>query len=118
MSKMRMPEMSVVRFTESDVIVASVASVVRLVNWGDGKAYNGVIKVGDEIIYNHTTSAPAIDTITSYLPTSSPSFHRNDSDSAPFDLSALITVDNHDGDTSDIDGVYYWNSGNDFVRRQ
>ncbi|MBO6193246.1 MAG: hypothetical protein J6O00_03595 [Clostridiales bacterium] len=44
MSKMRMPEMSVVRFNESDVIVASL--VVRFDNYANTTPNDGAITVG------------------------------------------------------------------------
>lgn len=46
-----MPEMSVVRFTESDVIVASgtryIPTRVYIKNWNDGKRYTGTVTYED-----------------------------------------------------------------------
>ena len=44
MSKMKMPEMSVVRFNESDVIVASLtAGFYNYANVGEGASYDGKV---------------------------------------------------------------------------
>ena len=43
MSRMKMPEMIVFRFTESDVICSSMPTAVRFTNFNDGKGHNGTI---------------------------------------------------------------------------
>ena len=46
MSKMKMPEMSVVRFDESDVICASIVTRMELFRYGDGNTSpNGYVKI-------------------------------------------------------------------------
>lgn len=55
MSKMKMPEMSVVRFEESDVICASssyIPKTMRLTNFDDGEGLNGKLSFdGTEYTY-------------------------------------------------------------------
>jgi len=58
MSKMRVPKMDVVRFKESDVIVASGAKTMTISNFGDGINLNGIYKFGsfrytNEEVYNN-----------------------------------------------------------------
>ncbi len=56
MSKMRMPEMDVVRFQESDVIVASAVPVgakLQVYNFGDNENYNGGIKYGNTPLFEN-----------------------------------------------------------------
>ena len=107
MSKMRMPEMSVVRFNESDVIVAST---VEVLNWTNQVAFDGVIKRGNAVIYNHTESGRQTDHFTGLYGTN-PRFYPDEDDSHAFDLSYLIQSDNTAGTLNDTNGTYEWING-------
>lgn len=50
-----MPEMSVVRFTESDVIVASTLTRVGLYDFDNAKTNDAYVQIG-QTIYHHTGS--------------------------------------------------------------
>ena len=121
MSKMRMPEMSVVRFTESDVIVASL----YLSKSADGQAHNLTLtRNGVEIYKNGTTD---------YRNNISLYYGGSGSEADYyfiFDTSysegrhSLFSMADLDSSGSDVpnsmDGEYVWNGNNTFtlIRRQ
>ena len=110
MSKMRMPEMKVARFTENDVIVAS-GRRINVVGLGDGKSDNAAIGYGTETYFmgfpdqmatfygvfgaaNHTNIGD------------STAIYFNDSTSST--LGYLKTWDSDSGGDA-MDGLYEWN---------
>ena len=71
MSKMRMPEMSVVRFEESDVICASSpmpeGTRLMVANFGNDEDNDGWIYSGNNVIYRNSIQNP-INRLTKYFP--------------------------------------------------
>ena len=100
-----MPEMSVVRFIESDVIVASL---YHLTGASDtiGKNLCVTNPAGDPIFTNyqngHDATELALDTKFYYSTTTS-----------PYSLNGLVEVDSRDNPDSltDVDGYYRWFDG-------
>ncbi len=124
MSKMRMPEMDVVRFQESDVIVASAGSFT-LVKYGNGKsgdayvAYNGT---------NYGTQQPGggsfpqslYDAFNANNPgvnfSGSSDFHwESEAGWSTQNFDWIVGQDNTDS-TSSVDGTYRW-SGTQFIKQ-
>ena len=105
MSKMRVAEMSVVRFTESDVIVASQI----VVSGADDKAGHNltVTRYGTEIFSNNQQSG--FNHMSQYGYTDNPLFYWSSAQgTSPYDLNALIQSDNNGEDYEAVDGVYIW----------
>ena len=108
-----MPEMSVVRFNESDVIVAS--SIV-LSGANDKSDHNlTVTRYGTDIFSNSQSSG--FNNLAKYGYTDNPSFYWSSAQgTSPVDLHSLITSDNNGEErTNTFDGTYYWD-GRAFVR--
>ena len=113
MSKMTMPEMSVVRFQESDVIVASA---IVLSGANDTDKHNLTItRYGTPIFSN--SQQDGFNYLSDYGYNSDPNFYwSSQQGTSPYDLHSLITSDNNGDDYNDtVDGKYYWDGAN-FVR--
>ena len=113
MSKMKMPDMDVVRFQESDVIVASTATKLMLVNYGDATRLNGYVKING-IGYGATqehTLEEAYSKFGNFNEGTSFSWDREGGDGTNT-FSAILEGDNRTGgETPGLDGVYYWRDG-------
>ena len=107
-----MPEMSVVRFTESDVIVAS--SYYHLFNAGDATGYN--LQVDDpngNPIFKNANSSPVVNNMGAYAShTDGNVYFRYSSSDNTYSLNTLWENDSHDTPTrvSGVDGYYTWNA--------
>lgn len=125
MSKMRMPEMSVVRFTESDVIVASIRSFT-LHKYGDGQKGNAYVDYDGNIygttqpgggsfpesLYNDfNANNPGVNF------SGSSDFHWGSDESgwSTQNFDWIIGQDNTDSSSS-VDGTYRW-SGAQFIKQ-
>ena len=106
MKTMRAPKMDVVRFTESDVIVASGNEIVNLSNLGDGKYANNTVS-GDG--FNLTFDGIQHGSYAHIINTGS-TFNNGSSAKTLWDL--IIETDN-DGDNSNsnFNGTYEWSNG-------
>ncbi|MBP3810775.1 MAG: hypothetical protein ILA15_08655 [Clostridiales bacterium] len=114
MSKMRMPEMSVVRFNESDVIVASSLTVS---NAADGGAHNlTVTRDGKTIFYNGQYDAYLNDMSKYYETTSQGSYLFYFGGNDPVSLDGLRESDNNGTDYAGVDGDYYYDGQGIFRR--
>ena len=118
MSKMKMPEMSVVRFNESDVIVASApaGTWIRLVKFGDGEQNTATITRGGNVIFSNIHSQgfdPAdyqLDDFTRYG--GGYTFQTNGA--GPVSLNGLIEMDNTGSTNPGVDGYYEWDGNGTF----
>lgn len=102
-----MPEMDVVRFTESDVVVASIPRTVSFQNFADGKARNGSVTYNG-VTYGWGTAPRQADIFHSHL--YSTALHViNNSESNP-DIQSLINYEAGTGLSADgvADGDYVW----------
>ena len=114
MSKMRKPEMSVVHFNESDVIVASSLTVS---NAGDGTAHNlTVTRNNKTIFYNGQYDAFVNDMSKYYGTTSQGSYLFYFGGADPVSLSGLQESDNNGKPYTDVDGDYYYDGAGIFRR--
>ena len=114
MSKMRMPEMDVVRFQESDVIVASLV-VSKAV---DGVDHNLTItRNGTDIFFNGKNGTD-FNNMGSYYATRDDGnyyFYTNGTVNA-YTLDAMIQSDNNASDL-DVDGRYIYTGNGNFERQ-
>ena len=108
MSKMRMPEMEVVRFKENDVIVASVYT---LSNAGNGKPNDlTVTRVSDgKVFYNAVRGRSHVDYMSRFGGFGASFFYSAYND--PYTFSTLVENDDHGNPVSDVDGDYLWTGG-------
>lgn len=124
MSKMRMPEMSVVRFEESDVICASsryIPQTMRLAGFRDAERTNGMLTFdGTDYIYgSYGNYGKIVDT---FLFNSDYSTYRigweNVPDCANGSVSFSSLTDNEGNSPAASngapDGEYQWNGTNQF----
>ena len=118
---MKMPEMSVVRFNESDVIVASpIAKTITLVRYGDSGEHasnNGYIKidgVGYGVSQRHSLEQ-AYDMYDNFDLGTMFHWNRTNSEgtgSGNSTFSGILEFDNSTGGSRPgLDGVYYWRDG-------
>ena len=110
MSKMRMPEMDVVRFQESDVIVAS--GYYHLFNAGDVTGYN--LQVDDpsgNTIFSNSQNSP-VDEMGSFKYSDGNVYFRYSASDNPYSLKTLTENDSHEIPTqvSSVDGYYTWSA--------
>ena len=110
MSKMKMPEMSVVRFAESDMIVASTR--VYLQGWSDDTGLNGTArneKNGTILASNRDSSIVTYfgGNVTFY-----PAAGR------PFALDTMQNMDSNGEAINDFDGYYWYNDKTNVWERQ
>ena len=106
MSKMRMPEMSVVRFEESDVICASLYTVSGAT---DTTGWNLTVKRPDgRTIFRNSNTDPGVDEMGSYGG-NGVLFYYSDSTNA-YSLYDLTVNDSRNPGTSlpNVDGSYTW----------
>ena len=110
MSKMRMPEMDVVRFQESDVIVASS---IRIINVEDTVKKNAEVYRNDVLVGSNLDGS-----FTSFFNSYSPSttFYRGNDDS-PFALDTIVNDDRSGVSVPDFDGTYAY-QGNGIWQKQ
>ena len=105
-----MPEMSVVRFTESDVIVASIL----FSNFNDGEASTATITVDGTKVYDASQGSSSRDWINTYFPFSGNRYVIPANSSTPSDrllLTSLLDVETTENpDQPRYDGSYTWNS--------
>ena len=109
MSKMRKPEMSVVRFEESDVICSSLYNVA---NTGDTTGYNLTITNPSGVtIFRNSNTGVEVDEMAPYGGNSTP-FYWSENDN-PYSLGDMIENDSHKTPTvmTGIDGDYIWSGG-------
>ena len=112
MSKMRKPEMSVVRFSEDDIIVASTG--LRLNKYGDGTPHNAYITFNgqnygnsvygydyDRLYRDYNAENPGVGL------SENTNFGWDGSGSGENTLSAILQKDNTT-DHSSCDGYYIW----------
>ena len=113
MSKMRMPEMSVVRFAESDVICASVRDLPRSVtfnNFNDNEPGNGTVTY-DGITYGWKTSEGQANIFDSILYGSGVMIEN--AKGKPTNFDALVSNEGSSGWGSEdgvANGSYTWDS--------
>lgn len=101
-----MPEMSVVRFTESDVIVASV----YLRDWTNNKALDGQIFENGQVVYNHVDGQGGVDKFTPIYG-DNPVFYYDPTNYHGYDLSTLMQMDGTESASSDTNVWYRWRDG-------
>lgn len=108
MSKMRMPEMSIVRFTESDVIVASLFTVEYT---GDTTGYNFTITRPDGVqIYNNSRGSSGRNMMGGYGGMEAKFYYSETTNS--YSLRGLIENDSRDPATPvPVDGLYTYSNG-------
>lgn len=109
MSKMKMPEMRVVRFNESDVIVASFS----LHNYGDGKAHNAYVSYNGRHYGNYSGSGRTYDDLFTQFSAENPGTFNSETgfgwgDQSYVAFSVIMGYDNSDA-KSGVDGSYNWN---------
>lgn len=111
-----MPEMGVVRFTESDVIVASMPSLVRFQHFDDGEAKNGSITYYGTT-YGWGTAQGQSDIFHSMLYDSSVHVENNNGNNP--DIYSLVNYEASTGLSADgvADGVYYWDGSSTYVKK-
>lgn len=114
-----MPEMSVVRFNESDVIVASIFTV-RLAHFNDGQPHNGTITVDSSTVYGYPASGQSgiQNIIDSVYYTGD---YRVATRAGSVFFKELISLEGENPYSTDgsDDGLYVYNqSSNTFERRQ
>ena len=120
MSKMRMPEMSVVRFEESDVICASVGALVKVNNFGDGTRWNGTITRGKEEVFSnvHSEGGSSALVITGFAPDSDGGYtfiyNEGSNPWTQSSLSQLVGFDDSTSENNNVDGVYVYNGNGVF----
>ena len=126
MSKMKAPKMDVVRFNESDVIVAS--SGITISKYADATANNGVIKFGEFGEYTYTSQQA-----TTY-PTSNEFYHNLwdefgmnpgtmpnvEYGEASYSIDSLTSQEYRYGNqnVSLPDGFYSWDGVGRFIKKQ
>lgn len=113
MSKMRMPEMSVVRFNESDVIVASTElQRITLNNFGNGHANDASVTIGSDTYGNQQSSgyrySDASALYYNFNGNTQFKWDRNDG-SGQNTFAQLLGFDTGSTSNSGVDGEYYWN---------
>ena len=110
-----MPEMSVVHFTESDVIAASLV----LYNANDNIGHNMTMMSGNQkIFYNGNASAYDNRIANYFAPRDDGNyyFYTNGTVNA-YTLDSL-TIDDNNGTPVPADGVYYYLGNGNFQRKQ
>lgn len=125
MSKMRMPEMSVVRFNESDVIVASGSPMdkyVALRGWNDTTAKNGEVYYvegsTETLIYNHSQSGSNTNRMNEYFGNGDTAYTFYVGNT-PWSFSTMINSDTNGAATgnTDMTGTYEWYGGSIFKKQ-
>ena len=117
MSKMRMPEMDVVRFQESDVIVASSNSI-SLNLFGDGVNGNGYVTYLGQNYGNLQTAGDLSSFYSAFNKDHGTSIGGTTNigyKGGMTNFDGLQSIDNTTS-TSGIDGPYVWN-GNEFAKQ-
>ena len=117
MSKMRMPEMDVVRFQESDVIVASgMPQKITFTNFNDGAAGNGTVSYGGKT-YGWKTSEGQSNILDSILYGSGAMVETAKGTSSNFDT--LVSYEGSSGWGSEdgvANGDYVWDGSYAYTR--
>ena len=108
MSKMKMPEMSVVRFNESDVIVASMPSSIYVTNWNKA-GVNGTV-TANNITYGFNTAPGQVAIRDSIFDTTGASIVTRDGQNINFHNLIEVESDHpYDDNPQGVDdGTYYW----------
>ncbi len=112
-----MPEMSVVRFNESDVIVASggssyIPKTAVLKNWNDGQITNGNVTFsegGVETVYSYQNNNIG-DTFLFYGPYANYKIQVSGGGTTTFSQLTYHEGNNaYEGTNGPVDGTYIWN---------
>ena len=112
---MKKVEMEVVRFTESDVIVASTIIVSNVEN---RVGHDMTITRNGVTILSNNNTAPGYDTsLAEDGYGSNPQFAWSSESSSFYSLSSLLEGDNNGNPISGVDGEYVWSNGA-FRRKQ
>ena len=117
MSKMRTPEMEVVRFTQSDVIVASGASVpttMTVTGWRDGIKDNLELNYGGTV-YTNSNRSDLID----LLSDNGQNENAVTSAGSDFTITQLFQVEaKNDGTSKSLTGLEWDAANNYWITRQ
>ena len=120
---MRMPEMNVVRFTENDVIVASIANEVTLHLFTDSGMGNSYITIND-VNYGSSQSGSgtrsydqAYKLYSNFGEGTTFSWNRGEGLTGNYTFSGMLENDGNGTAMAGADGVFYWN-GSSFVYPQ
>ena len=115
MSKMKMPEMSVVRFTESDVICSStyIPLTMTIAHWNDGIITNGNVtfKEGDVTTTYSYQNRNIGDTFLFHSPYADYQIEVAGGGTTTFGMLTRHEGTNpYEGTNGPLDGSYTWNS--------
>ena len=117
---MRMPEMSVVRFEESDIICASapVGTRIYLSQWANGDRLDGKIELqgpGGRVLFYNSQQDPVND-MSLYFGNGNYSFYDDPTHPVAYYMDTLINNDAHDPEnpSNGADGYYSWDGNGGF----